>query len=135
MSAEARFDSRYPWLLAGSAAWFGAWGMQQVLLPWLVVNVLHSSATQTGIVQMATMLPTIFLLPFGGAALVWVPGVFYLLATGSIGLAMFLLAWGGVVSISDNFIRPMIISRYTPVPTLLVFLGNQLYQQFFLGRY
>ena len=36
---------------------------------------------------------------------------------------MFMLAWGGVVSTSDNFIRPVIISRYTPVPTLLVFLG------------
>jgi len=67
MSPEERFDPRYPWLLAGAAAWFGAWGMQQVLVPWLVVNVLHSSATQTGLVQMATMLPTIFLLPFGGA--------------------------------------------------------------------
>ncbi|HEU4428060.1 MAG TPA: MFS transporter [Myxococcota bacterium] len=67
MSSEARFDPRYPWLLAGAAAWFGAWGMQQVLVPWLVVNVLRSSATQTGLVQMATMLPTIFLLPFGGA--------------------------------------------------------------------
>jgi MFS family permease len=41
--------------------------MQQVLVPWLVVNVLQASATQTGLVQMATMLPTIFLLPFGGA--------------------------------------------------------------------
>ena len=47
----------------------------------------------------------------------------YLLATGSVGWAIFMLAWGGVVSVSDNFIRPMIISRYTPVPTLLVFLG------------
>jgi len=36
---------------------------------------------------------------------------------------VFLLAWGVVVSTSDNFIRPWIISRYTPVPTLLVFLG------------
>jgi predicted PurR-regulated permease PerM len=27
------------------------------------------------------------------------------------------------VSVSDNFIRPAVISRYTPVPTLLVFLG------------
>ena len=67
MPPEARFDPRYPWLLAGAAAWFGAWGMQQVLVPWLVVNVLQSSATRTGIVQMATMLPSIFLLPFGGA--------------------------------------------------------------------
>jgi predicted PurR-regulated permease PerM len=49
--------------------------------------------------------------------------VLYLLAAGHVGLGIFLLAWGGVVSISDNFIRPMIISRYTPVPTLLVFLG------------
>jgi MFS family permease len=67
MAHEGRFDPRYPWLLAGAAAWFGAWGMQQVLVPWLVVNVLQSSATRTGLVQMATMLPTIFLLPFGGA--------------------------------------------------------------------
>lgn len=63
------------------------------------------------------------LLPFGGAAIVWVPAVFYLFFTGSSGWAIFLLAWGGFVSISDNFIRPAIISRYTPVPTLLVFLG------------
>jgi MFS family permease len=67
MPSEQRFDPRYPWLLAGAASWFGAWGMQQVLVPWLVVNVLHASATQTGVVQMMTMLPTIFLLPFGGA--------------------------------------------------------------------
>jgi len=63
------------------------------------------------------------LLPFGGAAVIWVPGVLYLFAVGKIGWAIFLLAWGGVVSVSDNFIRPVIISRYTPVPTLLVFLG------------
>lgn len=63
------------------------------------------------------------LLPFGGAALVWVPGVLYLLATGSLVWAGFLLGWGAIVSVSDNFIRPAIISRYTPVPTLLVFLG------------
>jgi predicted PurR-regulated permease PerM len=63
------------------------------------------------------------LLPFGGAAIVWLPGALYLLATGQIGWAIFMLAWGAVVSISDNFIRPVIISRYTPVPTLLVFLG------------
>jgi predicted PurR-regulated permease PerM len=75
--------------------------------------------------------PTVFgvlaavlaLLPFGGAAIVWVPGVLYLLATGSLGWGIFLLVWGGIISVSDNFIRPVIISRYTPVPTLLVLLG------------
>jgi predicted PurR-regulated permease PerM len=63
------------------------------------------------------------LLPFGGAAIVWVPGVLVLFATGKVGMSIFLLVWGGVVSTSDNFVRPVIISRYTPVPTLLVFLG------------
>jgi predicted PurR-regulated permease PerM len=63
------------------------------------------------------------LLPFGGAALVWAPAVLYLFGSGQIGWGIFLLAWGAVVSTSDNFIRPVIISRYTPVPTLLVFLG------------
>jgi predicted PurR-regulated permease PerM len=63
------------------------------------------------------------LLPFGGAAIVWVPGMLYLLAIGKIGWAVFMLVWGVFVSTADNFIRPVIISRYTPVPTLLVFLG------------
>ena len=77
----------------------------------------------SGPVVFGVLATLLALLPFGGAAVVWVPGVLYLFATGHVGLGIFLLAWGGVVSISDNFIRPMIISRYTPVPTLLVFLG------------
>jgi predicted PurR-regulated permease PerM len=77
----------------------------------------------SGPVVFGVLATILALLPFGGAAVVWVPGVIYLFASGHIGLAIFLLAWGGVVSISDNFIRPLIISRYTPVPTLLVFLG------------
>jgi predicted PurR-regulated permease PerM len=63
------------------------------------------------------------LLPFGGAAIVWIPGMLFLFATGNVGMSIFLLVWGGVVSTSDNFVRPVIISRYTPVPTLLVFMG------------
>jgi MFS family permease len=66
-AAVPRFERGYAWLLGGVASWFGAWGMQQVLVPWLVVNVLHESATNTGLVQMAMMLPSVFLLPFGGA--------------------------------------------------------------------
>jgi predicted PurR-regulated permease PerM len=63
------------------------------------------------------------LLPFGGAAIVWLPATLYLFAVGSYGWGFFMLVWGAVVSISDNFIRPIIISSQTPVPTLLVFLG------------
>jgi predicted PurR-regulated permease PerM len=88
-----------------------------------LVCIGFAIAGLAGPIVFGVLASVLALLPFGGAALVWIPGMLYLLATGSFGWAMFMLAWGGVVSISDNFIRPAIISRYTPVPTLLVFLG------------
>ncbi len=63
------------------------------------------------------------LLPVGGTGLVWVPGILWLLAQDNVGWALFLLAAGVFISIADNFIRPVLISHQTPVPTLLVFLG------------
>ncbi len=88
-----------------------------------LVSIGFAVAGLSGPIVFGVLAAVMALLPFGGAAIIWLPGALYLLATGSIGWAVFLLAWGGVVSVSDNFIRPMIISRYTPVPTLLVFLG------------
>jgi predicted PurR-regulated permease PerM len=93
------------------------------LVQGLLVTIGFAIAGLSGPIVFGVLASLLALLPFGGAALIWVPGVLYLVATGSMGWAIFLLAWGGVVSISDNFIRPAIISRYTPVPTLLVFLG------------
>ena len=63
------------------------------------------------------------LLPVGGAAIVWLPGALWLISQNQLGWGIFLLAWGGFVSVADNFVRPALISRQTPVPTLLVFLG------------
>lgn len=88
-----------------------------------LVTIGFAIAGLSGPIVFGVLAAVLALLPFGGAALVWVPGVLYLFSVGKIGLAIFLLAWGAVVSTSDNFIRPIIISRYTPVPTLLVFLG------------
>ena len=88
-----------------------------------LLTIGFAIAGLSGPIVFGVLAAVLALLPFGGAALVWVPGVLYLFATGKIGLAIFLLAWGGVVSFADNFIRPAIIQRYTPVPTLLVFLG------------
>src|SRR5688572_100070 len=63
------------------------------------------------------------LLPAGGAAIVWIPGVLYLGATGSYGMGTFLLIWGLVVSTSDNILRPILVSRYAPVSAFMVFVG------------
>jgi MFS family permease len=67
MRAAGRLDPRYGWYLATAASWFLGVGLQQVMMPWLVVGELRESARWAGAVQMATMLPSVFLLLPGGA--------------------------------------------------------------------
>ncbi len=61
--------------------------------------------------------------PFGGTALVWVPAVVILAIQGSYMRAGILLAFGIVVSTVDNFLKPILISGQSPLPTLAVFIG------------
>jgi predicted PurR-regulated permease PerM len=63
------------------------------------------------------------LLPAVGAAFVWVPAVLFLAATSQWGWALFMFIWGMAVSVSDNLLRPLLISRQAPVSTLAVFIG------------
>jgi len=63
------------------------------------------------------------LLPAGGAAIVWIPAVLYLAAIGHWGMFVFLLIWGVITSTSDNFLRPILVSRYAPVSAFMVFVG------------
>jgi predicted PurR-regulated permease PerM len=63
------------------------------------------------------------LLPAGGAAIVWIPAVLYLAAVGHWGMFIFLLIWGVIVSTADNFLRPILVSRYAPVSAFMVFVG------------
>lgn len=52
------------------------------------------------------------LLPFGGTALVWAPAGIYLLLTGQTFGGTFVLIWGVVVvGMSDNFLRPWVLTR------------------------
>lgn len=63
--------------------------------------------------------------PFGGTALVWLPGALWLLfGAERFGAGIFLLVWGSaVVGLADNVVKPMLISGRAEVPTLAVFLG------------
>ncbi len=67
MAGAERLDPRFGWYLAAAASWFSGLGLQQVMLPWLVVGELGASAEWTGTVQMASMLPGLVLLLVGGA--------------------------------------------------------------------
>ncbi len=63
------------------------------------------------------------LLPAGGAAIIWAPAAIWLFATGEWGYGIFMLVWGGIVSVSDNLIRPIAIRSHAEVSTLAVFVG------------
>jgi len=63
------------------------------------------------------------LLPAGGAAIVWIPAVLYLFASGHWKMGVFMLIWGVITSTSDNFLRPILVSRYAPVSAFTVFVG------------
>jgi len=62
-------------------------------------------------------------IPFFGAAIVWVPGALYLVLIGSWVKGLILAGWGaGMVSLSDNIVRPWVISeRLKLSPGLLFF--------------
>ena len=61
--------------------------------------------------------------PFGGTALVWAPAVIALMVQGHYVQGTILLAFGVVISSVDNFLKPLLISGRTVLPTLAVFIG------------
>jgi predicted PurR-regulated permease PerM len=64
------------------------------------------------------------LLPFGGSALVWLPAVLALASQQRWGAAIFMLVWGALlVSLVDNVVRPLLVSKHADVGTLTVFIG------------
>jgi predicted PurR-regulated permease PerM len=64
------------------------------------------------------------LLPIGGASLVWIPGALFLLLTGATLQGVLLAIWGLVlVSLPDNFLKPLFIGKKANLPTFFLFLG------------
>lgn len=64
------------------------------------------------------------LLPFGGTAIVWLPAAMVLAAQDRWVAAIFMLIWGTLlVSMIDNFLKPLLISGRAEVATLTVFIG------------
>jgi predicted PurR-regulated permease PerM len=89
----------------------------------LLVGIGFAIAGLASPVVFAVLATVLALLPAGGAAIVWIPGVLYLGAAGNWGMFTFLLIWGAIVSTSDNFLRPILVSRYAPVSAFTVFVG------------
>ncbi len=66
------------------------------------------------------------LLPLGGTAIVWVPGLVALFIQGRTGMAIFFVLWNILVTstFADNVLKPLLIGgKDTEMSTLVVFLG------------
>ena len=88
-----------------------------------LVGVAFAIADLASPVVFGVLAAVLALLPAGGAALVWVPATLWLAFSGSWGWAAFMTLWGIGVTLSDNILRPLLISRHAPVSTLAVFVG------------
>jgi predicted PurR-regulated permease PerM len=64
------------------------------------------------------------LVPVVGSALIWVPGALWLGFSGHWGKAFLVLViCGGVSTIADNIVRPLLLSNRTRLNDLLLFIG------------
>lgn len=58
-----------------------------------------------------------------GPPLVWIPASLWLFHTGQVGWGIFMLIWGLGVSTVDNVVKPLIISRGSSTPFILILFG------------
>ncbi|UCD71010.1 MAG: AI-2E family transporter [Syntrophobacterales bacterium] len=71
-----------------------------------------------------TVMAFLSFVPIIGSFLVWGPVVVYFFFQGSLLKGIVLMVWGGVVvGLSDNFLRPILISKRTKLHTMLLFFG------------
>lgn len=74
-------------------------------------------------VVLGVVVALLAMLPMGGAAFVWVPAVGWLLYQGRWGFAIFMLAWGLMVSGLESVLRPLLISGRARISALAIFVG------------
>jgi len=59
-----------------------------------------------------------------GPALIWLPAAIWLASQGRTGMAIFLVAWVGLlVGSLENILRPILIGRSSDLPFIVIFLG------------
>jgi predicted PurR-regulated permease PerM len=72
-----------------------------------------------------TLMALLSIVPGVGTAIVWVPAVIYLFATGQTVAAIGLMLWcAAVVGTVDNVLRPILVGRDTSMPDLLIFVST-----------
>jgi predicted PurR-regulated permease PerM len=72
-----------------------------------------------------TVMAVLSIIPGVGTALVWIPGVIYLIAIGHIAAGILLALWCAlIVGMVDNVLRPYLVGRDTKMSDLMILLGT-----------
>lgn len=72
-----------------------------------------------------TVMAVLSIIPGVGAALIWVPGVVYLLTVGKVFAAVALAIWCAVVvGTMDNLLRPRLVGKDAKMSDLMILLGT-----------
>lgn len=78
-----------------------------------------------GAIFWGTVMAVLSIIPGIGTALVWIPAVGFLFATGQTVPAVGLLLWCAiVVGTADNVLRPLLVGKDTEMPDLMVMLST-----------
>jgi predicted PurR-regulated permease PerM len=92
------------------------------LLQGVVAAIGFAIAGVPGSVSLGFVTFVLSFLP-GGPLIVAAPAAFWLYRQGSTAWAVFMLAWGLMVGMLDNVVKPLLISRGGSTPMILVMLG------------
>ena len=93
------------------------------LIQGLLVGIGFAIAGLPSPVVFGVLVAFLSMLPVGGAAFVWVPAVGWLFYEGRWGYAIFMLAWGLILTGVESVLRPMLISGRARISALAVFVG------------
>jgi predicted PurR-regulated permease PerM len=93
------------------------------LIQGVLVGVGMAIAGLPSPVVFGVLVALLAMLPMGGAGIVWVPAVGWLLYDGRWGYAIFMLAWGLMVSGLESVLRPILISGRARISALSIFVG------------
>ena len=92
------------------------------LLQGVVAAIGFGIAGVPGAVSLGFVTFLLSLVP-GGPPIVAAPAAFWLYRQGSLAWAIFMMAWGLMVGMLDNVVKPLLISRGGSTPMILVMLG------------
>ena len=93
------------------------------LMQGVLVGIGFAIASLPSPVVFGVLAALLSMLPVGGAAIVWVPAVGWLLSQGRWGVAIFMLAWGLMLSGLESVLRPLLISGRARISALAIFVG------------